>query len=83
MQKLNKQTRSRQFRRILPYAGPFTPRKTPLPPIKKFTSLERLARQRRLPYVLLPDGSMRFDWDEIERLVLRIPSGDKGVNHDE
>jgi hypothetical protein len=35
---------------------------------------ERLARQRRLPYLLLPDGSMRFDLDEIERLILRVPS---------
>jgi hypothetical protein len=34
---------------------------------------ERLARQRRLPYVLLPDGSIRFDWDEIERLIVRVP----------
>jgi hypothetical protein len=34
---------------------------------------ERLARQRRLPYVLLPDGSIRFTWAEIERLILRIP----------
>lgn len=34
---------------------------------------EKLARQRRLPYVLLPDGSLRFDWDEIERLILRVP----------
>jgi hypothetical protein len=34
---------------------------------------EKLARQRRLPYVLLPDGSKRFDWDEIQRLVLRVP----------
>lgn len=33
---------------------------------------ERLARQRRLPYVLLPDGSIRFRWDEIERLVLAV-----------
>ena len=29
---------------------------------------ERLARQRRLPYILLPDGSRRFNWCEIERL---------------
>ncbi len=35
---------------------------------------ERLAKQRRLPYILLPDGSLRFDWDEIERLILRVPS---------
>jgi hypothetical protein len=33
---------------------------------------ERLARQRRLPYVLLPDGSIRFDWNEIEPLIVRI-----------
>ena len=35
---------------------------------------ERLARQRRLPYVLLPDGSVRFRWHEIERLVLDVPT---------
>jgi hypothetical protein len=39
---------------------------------------ERLARQRRLPYVLLPDGSLRFDWGDIERLVLRIPAAAEG-----
>jgi hypothetical protein len=33
---------------------------------------ERLARQRRLPYVLLPDGSIRFDWSEIEPLIVRV-----------
>lgn len=33
---------------------------------------ERLARQRRLPYVLLPDGSIRFDWTEIEPLIVHI-----------
>jgi hypothetical protein len=33
---------------------------------------ERLARQRRLPYVLLPDGSIRFDWDEIAQLIVHI-----------
>ena len=33
---------------------------------------ERLARQRRLPYVLLPDGSIRFEWDEIEPLIVRV-----------
>jgi hypothetical protein len=36
---------------------------------------DRLARQRRLPYILLPDGSKRFDWAEIERLILRVPTG--------
>jgi hypothetical protein len=33
---------------------------------------ERLARQRRLPYLLLPDGSVRFDWNEIEPLIVRV-----------
>jgi len=35
---------------------------------------EKLARQRRLPYVLLPDGSIRFQWEEIEALVLKVPA---------
>jgi hypothetical protein len=35
---------------------------------------ERLARQRRLPYVLLPDGSIRFEWQEIEPLIVRVCS---------
>jgi hypothetical protein len=35
---------------------------------------ERLARQRRLPYVMLPDGTIRFRWEEIENLVISIPS---------
>jgi hypothetical protein len=35
---------------------------------------EKLAKQRRLPYVLLPDGSLRFDWKQIEPLVLRVPT---------
>ena len=34
---------------------------------------ERLARQRRLPHVLLPDGSIRFEWDKIEPLIVRVP----------
>ncbi|MGA2064825.1 MAG: hypothetical protein ABSG86_07645 [Thermoguttaceae bacterium] len=38
---------------------------------------ERLARQRRLPYVMLPDGSIRFKWEEIERLVLPVPAAAK------
>jgi hypothetical protein len=46
---------------------------------------ERLARQRRLPYVLLPDGSIRFDWSELEPLILRVPAvpshGPREVGH--
>ena len=34
---------------------------------------EKLARQRRLPYVLLPDGSIRFKWEEIEPLLHTVP----------
>jgi len=33
---------------------------------------ERLARQRRLPYALLPDGSIRFRWEQIEQLILPV-----------
>jgi hypothetical protein len=33
---------------------------------------ERLAHQCRLPYVLFPDGSIRFDWYEIEPLIVRV-----------
>lgn len=43
---------------------------------------EKLARQRRLPYVMLPDGSVRFRWEEIERLILSVPSS-SGLAPDE
>jgi hypothetical protein len=33
---------------------------------------ERLARQRRLPYLVLPDGSIQFDWEELEPLIVRV-----------
>ena len=45
---------------------------------------ERLARQRRLPHVLLPDGAIRFDPIEIERLLVRVAStaiDQRGVSH--
>ncbi len=35
---------------------------------------ERLSRQRRLPHVLLPDGSIRFDQAEINQLIVRVPA---------
>ena len=38
---------------------------------------ERLARQRRIPYVMLPDGSIRFKWEEIEPLVIDVPAAAK------
>ena len=34
---------------------------------------ERLAKQRRLPHYVLPDGQVRFVWDEIEPLIVRVP----------
>jgi hypothetical protein len=40
----------------------------------KLGRAERLGRQRRLPHVILPDGSIRFDWNEIERLIVRVSS---------
>ena len=44
---------------------------------------ERLARQRRLPHVLLPDGSIAFESDQIDSLIVRVPVtgviGTKGV----
>jgi hypothetical protein len=33
---------------------------------------ERLARQRRLPFILLPDGRVRFLWEQIERYVTHV-----------
>ena len=30
---------------------------------------ERLARRQKLPHVVLPDGSIRFVWDQIEPLI--------------
>lgn len=33
---------------------------------------KRLARRRELPHVLLPDGSIRFESEAIERLIGRV-----------
>jgi hypothetical protein len=35
---------------------------------------ERLARQRRLPHILLPDGEIRFDWRDLEPLIVHVPA---------
>jgi hypothetical protein len=40
---------------------------------------ERLARQRRLPHVLLPDGSIRFDPAEVDSLIVRVPASTVNV----
>jgi len=34
---------------------------------------EKLARRRRLPHVVLPDGAIRFEWTVIEPLIRRVP----------
>ena len=33
---------------------------------------ERLARRLKLPHVVLPDGSVRFDWEELCALIQRV-----------
>jgi hypothetical protein len=41
---------------------------------------KRLARQKRLPHYVLPDGSIRFRGEEVESLVERVPaSGPMGL----
>ena len=32
----------------------------------------RLAKKKRLPHILLPDGSIRFEWKSIEKLLRYI-----------
>lgn len=42
----------------------------------------RLARAGKLPHYVLPDGSVRFGWDEIAPLVRHVsaaPNSAKGV----
>jgi hypothetical protein len=33
---------------------------------------ERLARRGKVPHVVLPDGSIRFEWESIETLLRRV-----------
>lgn len=35
---------------------------------------ERLARRKKLPHVVLPDGSIRFEWEQIEPTLKRVPA---------
>ncbi len=35
---------------------------------------ERLARRKKLPHVVLPDGSIRFEWEQIEPTIRRVPA---------
>ena len=43
---------------------------------------ERLARKQKLPHYVLPDGSIRFVWDEVERLVRRVDVADESEMSD-
>jgi hypothetical protein len=38
----------------------------------------RLARRLRLPHYRLPDGSVRFRWDEVKALVRQVPLSTAG-----
>jgi hypothetical protein len=44
---------------------------------------ERLARRGQLPHIVLPDGSIRFEWPQIEALIRRVPRRIEtaGANH--
>lgn len=35
---------------------------------------KRLARRKRLPHVVLPDGSIRFEPADVEAMLVRIPA---------
>ena len=41
----------------------------------------RLARRGRLPHVVLPDGSIRFEWLAIEPLIKRVPETSREEAH--
>jgi hypothetical protein len=42
----------------------------------------RLARRGKLPHVVLPDGSIRFEWPAIEGLLRRVPAETAGGGHE-
>jgi hypothetical protein len=39
----------------------------------------KLAKRQRLPHVVLPDGSIRFEWSAIEFLVKHVPASDSNA----
>lgn len=43
----------------------------------------RLARRGKLPHAVLPDGSIRFQWHEIEQLLKRVPVFEREGDADE
>ena len=44
---------------------------------------ERLARRRKLPHCVLPDGTIRFEWATIEPLVVRVEADGPVVSRGE
>ena len=40
---------------------------------------EKLARRRKLPHILLPDGSIRFIWEEVRETLQRVPAQERSV----
>ena len=43
---------------------------------------QKLARRGKLPHVVLPDGAIRFIWEQVERL-LRYHAGDSSADRRE
>jgi predicted site-specific integrase-resolvase len=39
----------------------------------------RLARRGVLPHVVLPDGAIRFRWEEISRLLRYVPTAQQNA----
>ncbi|WP_430454721.1 hypothetical protein [Rhodopirellula europaea] len=44
---------------------------------------EKLAKKGKLPHRILPDGSIRFSWEKIEKLVIdfTVPEPGEEVQH--
>ncbi|KAA1261145.1 hypothetical protein LF1_36890 [Rubripirellula obstinata] len=41
---------------------------------------ERLARRGKLPHLVLPDGSIRFRWRDIAKLVQTVATAPKSID---
>jgi len=37
----------------------------------------RMAKRKRLPHLVLPDGSVRFEWPKIESLLRQVSAADR------
>ncbi len=43
---------------------------------------ERLARKQKLPHYVLPDGSIRFSWEDVEQLIRPVAIANESEAHD-